>query len=43
MCLSLNDIVMEDIDKKDKRNPTENCQTTRNLAFLSVSQGTRDR
>lgn len=29
----LNDIVMEDIDKKDKRNPAENCQTTRSLVF----------
>lgn len=38
MSHGLKDIVMEDTNKKDKRNPTENCQTTRNLAFfLSVT------
>lgn len=42
MSHGLKDIVMEDTNKKDKRNPTENCQTTRNLGFFCLSQGTRE-
>lgn len=34
MLHGLKDIVMEDTNKKDRRNSTENCQTTRNLSFF---------